>query len=216
GLGTPEGEIRDEEYFDAASKTHIVSTAEFNTRYMLSMVLKYQLLKAMCDSAGIQYNHLLDCNLDGIPKATEKYREMLSKGRSVNWRTLLRETSKAIDGAGFAKSITLAVGRRDQQTLSSVCPGKLRNWTSDITCDPQTISDFIDLIDECYIGFVPLFENIRYRTIDIYFNYTGMTLEMANKYGGFIYSHVKPFLENWQYLIPRCHDRIDDEALQRR
>ncbi|XP_075251397.1 angiotensin-converting enzyme-related protein-like [Convolutriloba macropyga] len=33
----------------------------------------------------------VDCMVDGIPESTKRFREMMSKGRSVNWKILLKE-----------------------------------------------------------------------------------------------------------------------------
>ncbi|XP_075262305.1 angiotensin-converting enzyme 2-like isoform X2 [Convolutriloba macropyga] len=89
GLSTPDGEPRGEEYFDIAALKHISMVFPLYSQYMIGIALQYQFLKAICE--GETYDHLSECNIADKPQATEKFREMLSKGKSVNWKTVLKK-----------------------------------------------------------------------------------------------------------------------------
>ncbi|XP_075262739.1 angiotensin-converting enzyme-like [Convolutriloba macropyga] len=91
GLTTPEGEERGEEYLDIAALRHVAMGLDMYSIYQLAVPLQFQFFKAMCKSAGEGYFHFSDCNIAGKPEATKKFREMLSKGKSVNWKILLKE-----------------------------------------------------------------------------------------------------------------------------
>ena len=62
---------------------------------MIGIALQYQFLKAICE--GETYDHLSECNIADKPQATEKFREMLSKGKSVNWKTVLKVSQFKIE-----------------------------------------------------------------------------------------------------------------------
>ncbi|XP_075262522.1 uncharacterized protein LOC142354141 [Convolutriloba macropyga] len=53
-----------------------------------------------------------------------------------------------------------AVGKSDRGLLSDICPMKLKNWTNMITCDLETIVNFVDFTEACLDGFASFEENL--------------------------------------------------------
>ncbi|XP_075262509.1 angiotensin-converting enzyme-like [Convolutriloba macropyga] len=90
-LSTPDGETRGEEYFDVIAHGHIADFQPLIARYLIGIAHQFQFLEAICKDSGASYKYLVDCNIDNKPDATQKFREMLSKGKSVYWRTLLED-----------------------------------------------------------------------------------------------------------------------------
>ena len=90
GLTTPDGQSRGEEYFDVAAKYHVAHVRPLYTRYQIARVHQFQFLEAICSNVGKSHHHLIECNIDGRPDSTDKFREMLTKGSSVNWRKQLK------------------------------------------------------------------------------------------------------------------------------
>ena len=72
----------------------------------------------------------------------------------VNWRDAVSQDEiKSIDWDGIVLNMTSAVGKKDSRLLSLICPEKQVNWNEIITCDLQTIKDFIDIVEACYLGY---------------------------------------------------------------
>ncbi|XP_075262528.1 angiotensin-converting enzyme-related protein-like [Convolutriloba macropyga] len=91
GLTTPDGKNRGEEYFDIGAFRHLSSMFPLFSTYLIAVPLQFQFLKAMCVGKNKDYSDWTDCDISGKPEMTEKLREMLKKGSSVDWKSQLKD-----------------------------------------------------------------------------------------------------------------------------
>lgn len=80
---------RSEEDFDPGSKYHIPAGVEY-VRYFVSHILQFQFYKTICESTG-RNNNLFECDFYGERVAGEKLMQMLQKGSSEKWQTILEQ-----------------------------------------------------------------------------------------------------------------------------
>jgi peptidyl-dipeptidase A len=80
---------RSEADFDPGAKYHIPANVPY-TRYFLSVILQFQLHKALCEAAGY-HGPLHECSVYGNKEAGRRLREMLAQGRSQPWQDTLEK-----------------------------------------------------------------------------------------------------------------------------
>ncbi|MBI5471842.1 MAG: M2 family metallopeptidase [Ignavibacteriae bacterium] len=82
---------RDEQYCDAATKTHIIDDPAQYYDYALSCVLKFQLHDYI--AKNILKQDPRNCNYYGNKEVGEFLRRIMHPGASKDWRTVLKETT---------------------------------------------------------------------------------------------------------------------------
>ena len=91
---------RTEQDFDPGAKWHIPSNTPY-MRYFLAMLFKYQFYRGMCHLSG-HVGPLHRCSFYGSKAAGEKFRAMLTLGRSRPWSEALRAFTGEEDVAAGA------------------------------------------------------------------------------------------------------------------
>jgi peptidyl-dipeptidase A len=87
GIDPPEA--RDEQLCDAATKTHINDDAAQYYDYALAFAIKYQLHDYI--ARNILHQDPRNCNYYGNKEVGRFLKELLEVGRTVDWRTLIRQ-----------------------------------------------------------------------------------------------------------------------------
>ena len=80
---------RTEADFDPGAKYHIPANVPYS-RYFLAGIMQFQFYQAMCKASGYQ-GPLHECSFYSSKVAGEKFKKMLSKGRSQPWQDTLEE-----------------------------------------------------------------------------------------------------------------------------
>jgi peptidyl-dipeptidase A len=82
---------RGEDFCDAATKTHINDTPAYYYSYAIATVLKFQFHEHIAKK--ILRQPLQSCNYSNSRQAGDFLRQIMAKGGTEDWRTLLRQTT---------------------------------------------------------------------------------------------------------------------------
>jgi peptidyl-dipeptidase A len=75
--------------FDAGSKYHIAASVPYD-RYFVSLILTFQFHETLCKASG-HTGQLHKCDIYKSKEAGDLLKDMLRKGSSVHWKTILEE-----------------------------------------------------------------------------------------------------------------------------
>ena len=106
-------EPRGEEYCDAATKTHINDDPAQYYDYALAFVIKYQIHDYIAQN--LLHQDPRNCNYFGNAQVGAFLKSLLEVGRTVDWRTLIRNKDAEIAGG-----ITYDVYQRDSVTNDEI------------------------------------------------------------------------------------------------